>query len=126
MIYAVEYGVAEKTILRQAGLPGAPAVPQYIQDAPELEVGLDFLFTAFNKLSSCRPPTFAGVSRIPWTAVSMYCRDYEIVDEDREDFEYVIEQVDLKYIKYLSDKAEKDRARNAKAPPPRKVAPRRR
>jgi hypothetical protein len=57
-----------------------------------------------------------GVTRIPWTAVSQFCHDYDITGEDREDFEYVMGKVDENYIKYINDKSEADRKKRASEP----------
>jgi hypothetical protein len=84
-------------------------------NAPVLGVGLEFIYGSFAKLTSCRPQGF-GVGPIPWTAVSQFCRDYHIEDEDREDFEELIAKMDEAYLKYYRDKAEVERKKTPPAP----------
>lgn len=105
----------EKTLIKTAQAQNGP-IPAHILSAPELGVGLEFWHDSFQKLTTCRPPSMGGFARIPWTAVSQFCHDYEIEGEDREDFEYVMSHVDNNYITFLNERAEEEVKRKEKAP----------
>lgn len=77
---------------------------------------MEFWYESFHKLGTCRPPSFGGMTRIPWTAVSRYCRDYDIHGEDRDDLEYVLQKMDDEYIKYVNEKSEQERKSKSAAP----------
>lgn len=78
-------------------------LPDFIQNAPELLLGLEFYFNAFLSLTTCRINGF-GVGQIPWTAIKDYCDVYGIDGDDREDMFYVIQKMDKEYIKLVSSK----------------------
>ena len=81
------------------GLP----IPETIQNAPELRIGLQLYLSAFMDLSSSRAVGM-GIGAIPWVAVHDYCERLEIVGEQREDMMYHIDQLDGVYIKHRSEK----------------------
>lgn len=116
-----EHGHVEQGFLRQATQQNGP-VPEFILNAPQLGVGLEFLYNSYIKLSTCRPSSFAGISRIPWTAISQYCHDYKIYDEEREDFEFVIDKIEEAYLGHI----EKKRKEKESAPPPPRRLPNKR
>lgn len=76
-------------------------LPERIQNAPELELGLGFYYVAFEDLQSCRSSAF-GVGYIPWTAMRAYCDEYGVEGEDREDFYHMVRALDAAYVKFMS------------------------
>lgn len=77
-------------------------LPKKIRNAPELILGLEFYYNAFEDLSSCRELGF-GVGPIPWTAMKDYCHEYDITgDDDLEDFFYFIRQMDNAYLAHMA------------------------
>lgn len=97
----------EKTILERAHQQQGP-IPQRIQDAPDLEMGLEFTYQAFGKLTTCR--SFGmGPGPIPWTAIDQYCSTYGVNGDHQEELEYLIERMDEAYLKYVNEKAEKQK-----------------
>ena len=108
MIYALEKGAKEKTILEQALVQRIP-IPERIQNAPDLELGLELYYQAFQKLSTTRPLTMGGEGPIPWDKIALYCEKRDIAGEQAEDFEFVIEQVDDAYLKWRADQAKKNK-----------------
>lgn len=78
-------------------------LPDFIKDAPELLLGLEFYFNAFLSLTSCRINGF-GMGQIPWTAMNEYCGVYGISGEQKEDLFYLVRKMDEEYIKLVSAK----------------------
>lgn len=101
----MQQGPVEQKIIAQCLREKKPLPPK-IAEAPELYLGLDFFYEAFLELNSCR---FLGMSEgpIPWTALNTYCEVYEITDEQKLDFFYLLRAIDNEYLKYQSDKQEK-------------------
>lgn len=77
-------------------------LPAKIQDAPELELGLELYFGAFFDLSTCRPNSGMGLSPIPWSAIEEYACVYEFDPEQREDLLYLVRAMDQAYIKHYA------------------------
>lgn len=65
--------------------------------------GLEFYRDAFFELSTCR----ASSGPIPFTAISEYCRIFNIVNspEELDEFIYVIRKMDDVYLKNEREKA---------------------
>lgn len=82
-------------------------IPEKILNAPELDSGLSFFFTAFIDLSTCRYKGGFGDGPIPWVAINEYCKHHYIVGEQRERLEYHIQKMDLEYLKLYAKRAEK-------------------
>ena len=79
-------------------------LPKKIQNAPELMLGLEFYFNAFDDLSSCRGIGF-GLGPIPWTAMVQYCEEYDVVDaSSQEDFFHYIRELDNVYLAHMAKK----------------------
>jgi hypothetical protein len=81
------------------GLP----LPDFIANAPKLEIGLQFFLQAFFDLDTERSHSM-GVTMIPWSSIKDYAVTYELNDEDTEDLIYLIRQMDLEHTKRLSRK----------------------
>lgn len=84
-------------------------LPARIQNAPELQLGLELYFLAFFELSSCRP---IGMDEgpIPWIAIWDYCERLGIEGDQRDDMFYHIRSMDNAYFQYKSSKRPKGMA----------------
>lgn len=105
----------EKTILEQCIRQGRP-IPDKIQNAPELELGLSLYYTGFYDLDSSRQIGGMSPGSIPWTAIQMYCVANGIEGEQREDFFYHVMHLDKVCMKYSASKADKSKATPPKVP----------
>ncbi len=103
MSYALEQGPSEKNIVAQCLKQGLP-LPKAIADAPELALGLEFVYHAFWELSSCRSVGF-GVGSIPWAAMAEYARFHELAEDDFENFSFLIRAMDKKFLEFHAPKA---------------------
>lgn len=99
-------GVSEKTIIDQAKAQRLP-IPPRILDAPFLHMGLEWVYQAFGKLTTCRQLGMGSPGPIPWTAMNDFCIANGVTEDDQEEFEYLIEKMDDAYIKHALDKQEK-------------------
>jgi len=96
-------------------------------EAPSLYPGLQFYYTAYLTLTSCR--TSAGMSegRIPWTAVAQYADRYGLDDEEMDLLWTLVCEMDSVYLKYQQKKgkiksaADKDAKKPQIIHPPRKT-----
>ncbi len=81
-------------------------LPKAIQNAPELELGLDFFYVAFLELSSCRQ---IGMEEgpIPWTAIDTYCFRFELESEMRDDMFHFVRSLDNEYLRFRKSKSGK-------------------
>ena len=78
-------------------------IPDSIQNAPQLMLGLELYFSAFMDLNSSRQMGM-GIGPIPWVVVWDYCERLEIEGEQREDMLYHIDKLDLVYIEHKGRK----------------------
>ena len=69
-------------------------LPKSIADAPELMVGLDLYFEAFQKLSTCR----GGDGVIPWLAIDRYCTVLDLDEEQVECMHLNITDMDRAFL----------------------------
>jgi len=74
-------------------------LPQRIQNAPDLNLGLSLYFTAFWDLDTCRPVGF-GYGPIPWSAVRDYALTFEFDEEQQEALFYLIRKLDNAYLQH--------------------------
>jgi hypothetical protein len=86
-------------------------LPKPIQEAPELQLGLELFYGAFFDLASCRTSGM-GEGPIPWSAIRDYCVTFEIEGEQREDMFYHVRALD---VAYLERQAEKHKATSARS-----------
>lgn len=93
-------GAVEEKLLEQFVRDGVP-IPDKIQNAPQLNIGLELYYVAFQELNSCRALGMT-IGPIPWTAVKTYCDEHGIVSDLREDVFYYITQMDEAYLSYVS------------------------
>lgn len=92
----------EQNIARQAVQARKP-LPDNIQNAPELQVGLQLYLQAFFDLDAERSHAFQLV-RIPGSAVRSYAREFNFDDEQFELLEYYISEMDAAHLKRLQAK----------------------
>lgn len=88
--------------------------------------GLQFYYSAFWTLSSCRPVGM-GEGRIPWSSVNAYSLRYRLDDVELDHLWVLITQMDGEYLKFANKKAttgigDKDKT---KTPPKQPIQPRR-
>ncbi len=86
----------EQKILRDCYRFGMP-IPEKIQNAPELLPGLELYHQAFLDLNSCRALSEV-MGPIPILAMLEYCWIHEIDGEQREDFLWLLQRLDLKFM----------------------------
>lgn len=97
-------GKDEKWILEQARKTRQP-IPEEFATAPDLYAGLDIFYLAFMDLTSCRELGHGTVGPISWQVVQLYCNEYEILGEQREDMFYFLLKMDEAYLEYSHDRA---------------------
>jgi len=98
----MEQGPYERNILEQCLRERLP-IPQAIQNAPELWMGLELFFGAFLDLDGDRPSGW-DIRPIPYLIMVDYCAAYNIVDEQREDLLYLVRAMDRAYIDHQKKK----------------------
>jgi len=105
LLYQLEQGPVEQKILEQCYRHNLP-IPEKIKNAPEILPGLQFYYTAFYDLGSCR---MGGMSEgeIPWVAVKSYAEWYELDEFEFYDFWKAIKQMDMVYLNYRASKRKK-------------------
>ncbi len=81
-------------------------LPDRIQNAPELELGLELYYGAFWDLDSCRPLGM-GEGPIPWIAIEQYAQLNDIVGDQREMLHFHIRQLDNAYLQHRASKMNK-------------------
>jgi hypothetical protein len=81
-------------------------LPEKIRNAPELQQGLGFYFTAFLELSSCRAIGM-GTGPVPWLAIQKYSEVYDIQGEQKEDLVHHIQLLDTVYLEWESKREKK-------------------
>lgn len=99
----------EQLIIRQC-LRENKALPEKIQNAPELFLGLDLYYTAFLDLNSCRAIGYGEEGPIPWTAISIYCERKRFDSETTYDMFYLIRAMDNNYLKWKAEKTKRELA----------------
>lgn len=92
----------EQTIIKQCLRLGHP-LPKRIQDAPQLQLGLELFYDAFWDLNGCR--TFGmGMGPIPWTAIKDFAQAFEFDEEQFDDLYYYVRRMDDAYLKHHAPK----------------------
>jgi hypothetical protein len=92
LLYLLEMGPIEQTLIRQAIQAGQP-IPDRIENAPELELGLNLYLIAFFDLDSERSHSF-GYTRIPWSSIQDYAAANEFDGYQTECLNYFIRKMD--------------------------------
>lgn len=101
-------GEFEKGIIKQANQQ-RKALPDKIANAPMIEIGLEMYWEAFLILCSERVQDGA----IPWRAMQAYALEIGIEDvDDRQEFYFVMCEMDRKFIDMCDKKRTKNRDLN--------------
>ena len=80
-------------------------LPEKMQNAPELYMGLVLYYSAFVELSPDRAIGF-GLGPIPWTARQLYAEKNGFSEEQTEDLHFFIVEMDKVYLDYMEKKSE--------------------
>jgi hypothetical protein len=89
----MDLGQVEQRIVRECYLR-KHALPDSIQNAPQLFLGLEIYWQAFADLSSCRAIGW-GAGPIPYTAIVDYARAWGL---DTEDTAFFMSEMDRVYM----------------------------
>lgn len=79
-------------------------LPESIQNATELFLGLELYYQGFLDLSSCRSTGYSTEGPIPWLAVREWALLHELDEEQTEDLHYHIASMDEVYLKFKAKK----------------------
>ena len=79
-------------------------VPDAILNAPELFLGLEFFFSAFMALNTCRAVGWSA-GPIPYPSVEEYAWLHELDEEESEDLHYHIRRMDCAFLELNAKKA---------------------
>lgn len=74
-------------------------------NAPDLAVGNEFYFVAFNDLASCR---LYENGMVPWTAIKDYASEYDITGEQKELLFEVTRELDAWYMERQEAKSKRE------------------
>lgn len=78
-------------------------LPSFIENAPQLHLGLELYLDAFLDLNTCRSVGMAE-GPIPWSAIMDYCQAYEIDGETRDNVMYHVRALDVVYMDHRAKK----------------------
>lgn len=79
-------------------------LPNRIQNAPVLWLGLEFFYSAFLDLNTCRPSGW-NLGPIPWSAIADYANAMDVIGEQRDDLFFFVRSLDSAYLEYHEVKA---------------------
>ena len=85
-------------------------IPKAIQDAPDLRLGLEFVYKSFWELSTARPVGW-GPGPIPWTVIRDFADFHQLDQEDFEEFVFLIRAMDQAFLAYHSEQAKKEKSK---------------
>lgn len=88
---------------RERGVELPADLKEDLQNAPELDEYILYIYKAFWELDTCRPASMAGLLPIPWTSVDAYAARYSIRDFDI--FSEVVMGLDDLYRTHIMGKA---------------------
>lgn len=97
----LELGPTEQNIAKQAARSGME-IPDRIQKAPVLGLGLSFYLQAFFDLDADRNVGMS-LGRIPWSVVLQYAAFYRLTEEQTDCLTYIIREMDTAYTKYREE-----------------------
>jgi hypothetical protein len=90
--------VGEQKILEQCWASRLP-IPKAIQNAPDLNLGLELAYMAFWELSTSRPVGWAP-GPIPWHVIHEYAMSQHLDEEEKADFVYLIRKMDRAFLEW--------------------------
>jgi hypothetical protein len=100
-------GKAEQRIIRQC-YARRKALPDRIENAPDLFIGLELYFNAFIELNTCRVSGWSA-GPIPSWCIAEYADRLGLTEEEAEDLFYHIRMMDQEFLKY-SDRKNKEKS----------------
>lgn len=100
----LEQAGVEKMIIRQCLADGLP-LPERMQNAPSLWLGLELYWAAFWDLTTCRAAGWS-VAPIPWNSIKEYGEMLELDEEQTESLFYLVRAMDNAYMDYRARKKE--------------------
>lgn len=83
-------------------------VPEAIQNAPDLWLGLDLYYSAYLDLDSCRSNGFERGS-ISWFDIRQYCVLQELDEDQTNKMHLVIPMMDKEHYSFLSEKRKRNK-----------------
>jgi hypothetical protein len=98
----MERRIIEASIRRRVPLP------DIIENAPEILLGLEVYYEAFLELDTCRTVGMSA-GRIPWTAIDRYAERHGFTGDGFDYLLHMIRAMDDAFLKYSRDKAAKDK-----------------
>lgn len=90
-------------MIRECYIRNKP-LPERIQNAPDLFLGLELCFQAFVELNTCRSTGWTA-GPIPSWCIDEYCVRNELDEEDAEDLHYHVRMMDQAFLKYAARKS---------------------
>ena len=78
-------------------------LPDRIQNAPDLFLGLELFFNAFVELNTCRSTGWSA-GPIPSWCIDEFADRSELNEEETEDLHYHIRMMDAAFLKYTARK----------------------
>lgn len=98
-------GLVEQTIVRQCINTGRE-IPDKIQNAPKLIMGLEFVLDAFFELDTERQLGFSP-GPIPRSAIKNYANEYDMYGNEFDEFLFLIRRMDTSHLVQLQKKQAK-------------------
>lgn len=98
LLYALEQGPVEKTILLQCMMEGLE-IPEAMANAPELANGLELYYYAYGDLVSSRPVGL-GMGPISWSTIQEYCDHHGLDSEQTEAMHYHVGMMDAEFLEF--------------------------
>jgi len=78
-------------------------LPERIQNAPNLLMGLELHFDAFIELNTCRSTGWSP-GPIPSWSIDEYCFRLELTEDEAEDLHYHIRMMDQAFLQHIAEK----------------------
>lgn len=95
----------EQRMIRECFMRKRP-LPERIQNAPDLFLGLELYFIAFLELTTCRNSGW-GATPIPSWCIDEFCARNGLDDEDSDEMHYQIRHMDQAFLKHIASKPPK-------------------
>lgn len=98
-------GQAEQRIIRECYRRHKP-LPDRIENAPDLLLGLELYFEAFVELNTCRSTGWSA-GPIPAWCVAEYSSRIGLSGEEAEDLHYHVRAMDSEFLKHVERQSRK-------------------
>lgn len=80
------------------------ALPRTIQEAPELDAGLELYYGAYLDLQTCRAVGPNGPGRISWLTIWDYADRLEYTEDQRDDLLFFVSELDSVFLDWADEK----------------------